>query len=82
MDILSNEAFAKFCESKPADEGYDWSDEQNCAVAQYARATRQDVESLPLAWEAIAMNGGLDQTFGALAFRLRNSKADSQEQGR
>jgi hypothetical protein len=70
---LSIEAFADWCEKQPAGRGYDWTDDETCAVAQYAKAHGRRPDDMPLAWEAVAMNGGMDQTFGALAKRLREA---------
>lgn len=71
MKPNTKKAFAAWCAKKPADESYDWSDDTNCALAQYARHIKVSPEDLPIAWESIAMNGHEDWTFGKLAQRLR-----------
>jgi hypothetical protein len=75
---LTLEAFAEWCETKPADEKYDWLG--NCAVEQYSQFLGRydewdDRHQRDEPWWA-AMSAGPaceePYTFGALAARLRS----------
>jgi len=71
---LTKEAFAEFCESKPADKTYDIIDANSCAVAQFLKANGVQNFSL-YSWEVPeAYRTAFDRpwTFGALATRLRS----------
>ncbi len=74
---LSIEAFAEFCERKPARQKYDFCDAKNCALAQFLKAA--DVQNFELATHEIpsAFRWQIQLgswTFGALAKRLRASQ--------
>ena len=74
---LTLKAFAEWCESKPADEVYDWMSCEDCAISQYVRereASYIDVANLPTN-EGRLEDTAYDEprTFGALASRLRAS---------
>jgi hypothetical protein len=72
------EAFAEFCESKPADEGYSYLWTHACACGQFA-------DSLNVSWlmpwlhnnpfwnKADNISSKFPHTFGALAWRLREA---------
>lgn len=76
--VLSLEAFRIWCESKPADEEYAFTNSSICACAQYS----QHLGMAPLAWRSAAYNGSFWKaadhaasycsTFGELAARLRS----------
>lgn len=71
---LTVEAFAAFCEGKPADEAYDYCMASSCAVAQFLQAV--GVQNFTLMSNEIpgAFQGPVTAepwTFGALAERLR-----------
>lgn len=74
---ISREAFLQFCESKPADEVFEYTDRENCAVAQYAKSLglksfgnsgADGVSLYDLDLFTLFSNA---RTFGALARRLR-----------
>ena len=84
---ISREAFLQFCESKPADEVYDYTDPFNCAFCQYLKSVGYKRPAVnPHDWRPDRLHdsnrrdlpAGVDQaalrsshTFGALATRLR-----------
>lgn len=85
---LTIEAFADWCEKRPAGDGYNWADEDNCATAQYAKSlgmleafSRRNKPGASKFWcagEQIALRddyfeAGFRDTFGALAARLRRA---------
>ncbi len=88
MTALTREAFAEFCESKPADEKYEYTDSQNCAFCQFLKHLGFKSPSVgPFSWwpydgresdRQPLPDGvgsalvGMPETFGALAARLRN----------
>jgi len=81
---LTLEAFAGWCESKPADEEYDYESNENCAIAQYFRHVGMPATSIGgFTWCDVDGNyhelprgfddpaGAAPYTFGALASGLR-----------
>ena len=72
---LSIEAFAEFCERKPADEQYNYWSMTECACAQYARHLGGQLQGKRKAfWFKINVIATPEpHTFGALAARLRAS---------
>ena len=80
-DNLTLSAFAEFCESKPADEEYDYGDWRACACAQYARHCGKEYRVAAAIeygnfWQrAEYYAAGINEprTFGALASRLRSA---------
>jgi hypothetical protein len=83
QDRLTKEAFAEFCESKPADETYDYWSVRECACGQYSRFIGDT------SWKNYGVDKAADRvwdqfnreaqqvrpsTFGALAARLRASR--------
>lgn len=84
---ISREAFAEFCESKPADEEYDYFDGTKCAFAQFLTSIgKRDPLVFGRIWRAdgrpeehaiphgVAMALSYEPyTFGALAARLREA---------
>ena len=80
---LTLEAFAEFCEGKPADEVYCYMDDGHCACAEYARSLGiayrvANPISYGSFWEraehhAISVWQDGAATYGALAARLRAS---------
>lgn len=80
-NILSLDAMAEWAEKMPADATYDWSDDNACACAQYARhlglthAWRsRDVMNRPDSFWAVADMAAMKarpHTFSNLASRLR-----------
>jgi hypothetical protein len=75
-DKLTLAAFAEFCESKPADEKYEYIDVGNCACAQFAKSigfsSQADLPQ-PLWEDAEEQACQRPRTFGALAKRLREA---------
>lgn len=75
---LSLEAFADWCERKPADEEYDWFDCNVCAASQYAKelgiSNFADL-AIPgtFLFRASELAFPEPHTFGALAERLREA---------
>jgi hypothetical protein len=88
---ISIEAFAEFCERKPAGEVYEYGDFANCAVAQYCRTLgiEYSVAALPRVvnngfekpvgfWQTAELCAvkASTRTFGDLAQRLRAAMAE------
>ncbi len=76
---LTLEAFAEFCEGKPAGDVYNWADFENCACGQYATSLGIPISETEkfngehtfwykAQWNAMMVS---PRTFGALATRLR-----------
>jgi hypothetical protein len=87
-NVLTLEAFAEWCESKPADAEYTYWDAGRCACAQYAKTMGLDFQQLlPAAiikgdWDAFwlkadGLAGEEPYTFSALASRLRSTPTGS-----
>lgn len=81
-DPLTLEAFAEWCETKPAGRAYDYGDPCNCACAQYAESIDvpyivADAVEHGSFWEKAEYHAvnceDPDRTFGALAKRLREA---------
>lgn len=74
---LSIEAFADWCERKPADEAYDYDDCENCACGQFSHflGVERDYELPGGFWITAQVHAARAEpnTFGALAKRLRSS---------
>ena len=71
---ITVEAFAEFCERKPAGERYDFTEMKRCAVAQFLQSVGVQnfallSNEIPEAFKNPVQFG--DWTFGALAARLR-----------
>lgn len=81
---ISIEAFAEWCERKPADEEYEWVNVRTCAIKQYAKFLGGNVHENYMAVACMPV-GRFDgeymalmrpHTFGALAARLRNANPE------
>lgn len=77
-NLITTEAFADFCESKPADEAYNYSYSWECAVAQFLQSIGVqnfdlDSDDIPEPFQEPVL--GWPRTFGALAKRLRSLSA-------
>lgn len=86
---ITKEAFAEFCESKPADEKYEYTDSQNCAFCQFLKHLGFKYPGVwPSSWrpdgrceaDRQLLPEGVGhalvrepETFGALAARLREA---------
>jgi hypothetical protein len=85
-EALSLKAFAEFCESRPADEAYDYINPSRCPVAMFLRSNGYpSARVVPAAWRESAATSDyhdFDQriedavniepcAFGALSTRLR-----------
>lgn len=83
---ISIEAFAAFCESKPAGEAYSYINRETCAFAQYVRTSgfanaevgaghwfpdADDLEHLKMPSGVHLAARDFPWTFGALSTRLR-----------
>lgn len=81
---LSLASLLRFCESKPADEGYCYTDTGECLIAQYFRSINfpfirlsagryrdidHNLKPLPDEFERIALTS--PRTFGGAASRIR-----------
>lgn len=82
---LTLEAFAEFCESKPADEEYAFTSPSRCACGQYASSLGIGPEWI---WDHVQFGrfwsdphveaSRMPRTFGALAARLRAAIAEAR----
>lgn len=73
---LTKEAFAEWCEKKPADKFYDYENWRTCACAQYANHLGVEYPIVfprenGTFWEQAEYAAVNATTFGALAKRLR-----------